>query len=1505
MNKRVLSIVLAVLLVLTSVPFTAIADERDKITITAESGTAMIAIIGADGPDPNDPGIIEEVGKISLIAGMQKINRDYSQTAIVTVANGTDSPVMYFLDRISEYDDIALNFVEGGSIGEPTVILGGETQEVLLTIFAQNATRASYNIPVTLYVVENGVATADATATLTLDVPTVELNLSILQTHLDKDSLTHTYSIRNNGSAISDLTLSLRGDVADYAHISPGVENYAMKASETLSGIEIVPDLAKLKENGMKKVSGRIVAQSGGSLSFINIDFDTQGKDITIITLGQLALKQDNNEYWNLDLVQNSAEVHKEVFEEEEFEFIMSYALEYGLNEILPVTVEMSGEIYTGDAGEFEDIFDSVENPDGSTTIHIRTLMNKEVYNELVGISPEMSMITPFGITGNHEADLIIDISLTLGGRYIPGLKDFAEGAEAFLTGYSVGETLTSGGRFKCVMASTNLSATEKASYTTIKVAQTGLLIIGIAGLFIPGAQVPAGLAIASAVAGYAGDKANSFVEGRGNCGNNETAITNSMLGYQCTNVGRISSSFYVPNYGQPTTAYSSGRMYQDESGNYVKALGSYYIDTPDFTFTNSINGQAFGRTQGANLARISFTEIPVNLINPGRVNILERRFNTNPGHAFINAATEVTLVYPSNRKIGYIGSPDSLNEVRALPDLAVYAENIFVAEGLIVGDDTQLYVNFYNRGSSGAWAEVEVFVNDVSIYKDSKVSTIPGIERDYRYVPMFSEDRIVVDWKPTQIENTIRVELTSMGGIQERIISNNMATRTLIARERQIPIIGSVIPSVIYLDNLNVSDLFLLSVDLTNTVDLQGVRFTIGDAEPIEATITRTANGVRASANIPIPKPGDYRATVTANYYTGGYTINSETVIYNTGFVAKDSIITVEPSRKLHFKVEPPNAAGLAYYLWRIDGGAPEETGITVRVLPDGTRESILTQEVMGDITKYYLVVTGIINDVSCMALALLEDVLNGAVTKFDLSTPISPLFVELALTLSGFNTAAAVSTLNEETVYGTDFFGKISISDPKESSYVGGDIVSFKIHELFDAYGIAYAESPYRLDLFTPLSRATFTLKDVLTDKTFTLPILAFNSDTMTFNVALPSSADISGAYTFGVELEQLIPKWHEIKVTAGIGGSVTGGGEFVSGTQITLIASPDVRYAFDGWYEEDERINKDAAYSFKVEADRKLEARFTLVTSSSGGGGGGNTNAAVSPTKADYVRRDGKDISFVLISDSHRLLNLKNGDIILSPSRDYIVDGNTISIKSEYLASLGFGQQVITITMSGGTNPTFTVTIIDGNELDLGTPQPVPTTEEPEFEFDESTKSLIPFLDVQPGAWYYNNVVYVYENELMNGTASDRFSPELGVTRGMVVTVLYRLYGVTEVFDGPFVDVEGGMYYTEAVNWAAANDVAMGYGNNYFGPDDLVTREQLAAIIYRYQQLSGKIPAVKQSELVFIDGDKINEYAIESVYTLVRQGIINGKPGNLFEPQENTTRAEFAAMLHRYAQ
>ena len=173
---------------------------------------------------------------------------------------------------------------------------------------------------------------------------------------------------------------------------------------------------------------------------------------------------------------------------------------------------------------------------------------------------------------------------------------------------------------------------------------------------------------------------------------------------------------------------------------------------------------------------------------------------------------------------------------------------------------------------------------------------------------------------------------------------------------------------------------------------------------------------------------------------------------------------------------------------------------------------------------------------------------------------------------------------------------------------------------------------------------------------------------------------------------------------------------------------------------------------------------------------------------------------------------------------------------------------------------------------------------------------------YSDVAADAWYADAVAYVRDNGLMSGTSETAFEPDGTMTRGMLVTTLYRLAGSpsleNEDLGYPFADVPGDAWYADGVYWARLNGVAGGYSDERFGPDDPVTREQIAAIFWRYEGSPDS-----ETGAGFADEEDISDYAAEAVDWARANGIVNGMEGNYFLPQDSATRAQVATLLQNY--
>ncbi len=176
---------------------------------------------------------------------------------------------------------------------------------------------------------------------------------------------------------------------------------------------------------------------------------------------------------------------------------------------------------------------------------------------------------------------------------------------------------------------------------------------------------------------------------------------------------------------------------------------------------------------------------------------------------------------------------------------------------------------------------------------------------------------------------------------------------------------------------------------------------------------------------------------------------------------------------------------------------------------------------------------------------------------------------------------------------------------------------------------------------------------------------------------------------------------------------------------------------------------------------------------------------------------------------------------------------------------------------------------------------------------------------FSDIEESSWYYDDVKYVQENGLMNGTSETEFSPAGVTTRGMIVTILWRLEGEPIEEGKAFEDVKADAYYHKAVSWASKNQIVSGYNETEFGPDDTATREQFATILYRYA-LFKKLDTSKSVELdKYSDKEQISEYAVKSMQWANANGIISGTSDETISPKDNVLRCQVAAILRRFCE
>ena len=336
-------------------------------------------------------------------------------------------------------------------------------------------------------------------------------------------------------------------------------------------------------------------------------------------------------------------------------------------------------------------------------------------------------------------------------------------------------------------------------------------------------------------------------------------------------------------------------------------------------------------------------------------------------------------------------------------------------------------------------------------------------------------------------------------------------------------------------------------------------------------------------------------------------------------------------------------------------------------------------------------------------------------------------------------------------------------------------------------------------------------------------------------------------------------------------------TGAGSYAEGATVTIDAGTRSGYTFDGWTSAD---------GVKFANADSEKTTFTM------------------PNKAVTVTANWTENSSGGSSDPTYSVTL--------PGR---VEGGTVTANKRY-AEAGETFRFKAIPDEGWVLDTLTATDSKGNELDL-TPKGGN-----EYTFKMPARSVtvaavfiregiqkLPFMDVAENAWFADAAAYVYEHGLMAGTSATTFAPNATTSRSMIATILWRMAGSPVVdYAMNYTDVAQGQWYSEAVRWATSEGIVGGYGNGLFGTNDPITREQFAAMLYRFAQEQGYDVSIGENTniLSYTDVADLSEYAISAMQWAVGAGIINGTgDGSTLSPQGQATRAQAAVMLMRFCE
>lgn len=322
-------------------------------------------------------------------------------------------------------------------------------------------------------------------------------------------------------------------------------------------------------------------------------------------------------------------------------------------------------------------------------------------------------------------------------------------------------------------------------------------------------------------------------------------------------------------------------------------------------------------------------------------------------------------------------------------------------------------------------------------------------------------------------------------------------------------------------------------------------------------------------------------------------------------------------------------------------------------------------------------------------------------------------------------------------------------------------------------------------------------------------------------------------------------------------------SGSGEYSEGETVTIKAGERSGYKFSGWTTDDSvqfADSKSAETTFTMPSKAVTVTANWTKSSGGNGGGGGNVRYTVS-----FETNGGNDIASKTVT---RNSVIKEPETPIKDGFDFEGWYTDKGLKTKY----DFTEKV---------TKNFTL-YAKWTEKDNG-------------EWKN------PFTDVKENDWFYDSVKYAYENDLMKGISNTEFAPDSDVTRAMFVTVIYRMENEPQTGKCAFTDVESGSYYENAVAWTNENGIVSGISEDCFAPNEPITREQMAAIIYRYAAFKG-YDITTSSNTSYTDNDNISDYAKDAVIWAAEKYVMTGNTDGSFAPKANTTRAQTASVFMR---
>ena len=342
------------------------------------------------------------------------------------------------------------------------------------------------------------------------------------------------------------------------------------------------------------------------------------------------------------------------------------------------------------------------------------------------------------------------------------------------------------------------------------------------------------------------------------------------------------------------------------------------------------------------------------------------------------------------------------------------------------------------------------------------------------------------------------------------------------------------------------------------------------------------------------------------------------------------------------------------------------------------------------------------------------------------------------------------------------------------------------------------------------------------------------------------------------------------NSFSVTVKDGSTVLDVANVTSGATYTLPAAlPDQGYNhFVGWRDQDGKNYEGGAKVENISKDMTFTAQWAYIP----------------PANPNYKITIGDTANGTITANPTAAKAGATVTLTATPDEGYAVGSITVTDR--------FGDAVRVTEQADGT---YTFTMPNGQVTVTAT-----------FVQVEEPAPTEPFIDVAEGDWFYDAVVYAYQNELMDGVGGNRFAPNSETTRAQLVTILYRLEGEPAVSgDLPFTDVEAGIWYTDAILWAAQNNIVNGVSDTEFAPGDDLTRQQLVTILYRYAEAKGYDVSASADLSGYPDAGQVQDYAQPAMAWAVAENIIQGMEDGTLKPAGNASRAQIATILMRFCE